>query len=110
MNFSLVGQAKIGLMHQGGCLQSMLRALPLKVAGRQTPQFRVERNDQLGYCLVIADIEFTQEGRYIYWRIHKNLERDDRNHRGVNGHPIRDHSKLGNIESKDVSEGGSGLS
>jgi hypothetical protein len=85
-NFSLIRQAKISLMHQGSSLQGVIAALPPQVARRQTPQFRVEQHDQLGRGLVIADTEFTQEGGNIWWRIHKDLIRDDRNRRENNGH------------------------
>jgi len=79
-NFSLIGEAEIGLMHQSGCLQGVIAALPPQVTGRQTPQFRVEQHDQFGHCLVIfiAEVEFTEKGGYIDWRIHKSLERDQR--------------------------------
>src|SRR5580700_506515 len=85
-NFSLIRQAKISLMHQGSSLQGVIAALPPQVVRRQTPQFRVEQHDQLGRGLVIADTEFTQEGGNIWWRIHKDLIRDDRNRREKNGH------------------------
>jgi hypothetical protein len=73
-------------MHQGSSLQGVIAALPPQVVRRQTPQFRVEQHDQLGRGLVIADTEFTQERGNIWWRIHKDLIRDDRNRWEKNGH------------------------
>src|SRR5580658_2949940 len=80
-NLSLIRQAKIGLVHQGSSPQGVIAALPPQVARRQTPQFRVEQNDQLGRRLVVADAELTQKGDYIWSRIHKDLVRGNRNRR-----------------------------
>jgi hypothetical protein len=63
----------------------------------------VEQHDQLGYCLVIADIEFTQEGGYI-GRIHKNLESDDQNPPGREWTPESKPLELKNIEKMKARE------
>jgi hypothetical protein len=34
----------------------------------------------------MADTEFAEQGANVWWRIHKNLVRDDRNHPELNGH------------------------
>src|SRR6202521_1896001 len=87
-------------MHQGGCLQGVLTALPLQVVRRQTPQFRVEQHDHLGHCFVVADIESTRESGYISWRIHNSLVGDDGNHRGENGHRASRSLELGKYRKK----------
>jgi hypothetical protein len=55
----------------------VLTALTLQVVRRETAKFRVEQHDQLGDCLVIADIEFTRKSGYRSWRIHNSLAGDD---------------------------------
>src|SRR5580704_11912414 len=87
-------------MHQCGGLYGVLTTLTLQVVRCDSAKFRVEQHDQLGHCLVIADIESTRESGYILWRIHNSLVGEDRNCRSVNGHRTSRSLELGKYRKK----------